>query len=206
MKKGKFTFISVITIVLVMVVAVAAVYFFGSYGDTEKETQLFTEFTTEISTEAPTQPPTQKDEIKTFIDDMTLEEKIAQMMLVSCHEAVDIESACSYGVGGLCLYYHSFDSKTADEVKSMTDSYQNLSEIPLLISTDEEGGTVVRVSANEQLRTVPFKSPSQLYAEGGFDLIERRCNCYGYRYGYSFCILDNHDLGLKDMLEQLHVF
>lgn len=94
------------------------------------------------------------------------------MMLISCHESVDIESACSYGVGGLCLYSHSFENKSSDEVKEMTSYFQQLSKIPLLISTDEEGGTVVRVSANEQLRAVEFKSPSELYAEGGYELIE----------------------------------
>ncbi len=174
MKKGKFTFISVVSIILVLAVAVAAVYFFGDYDATEKEaeTQPLTEVATEIPTQAPTETPTQPDDIAVAIDNLTLEEKIAQMMLVSCHEAINIENACSYGVGGLCLYSHSFSEKSADEVKAMTDYYQELSKIPLLISTDEEGGTVVRVSANEQLRAVPFKSPSELYNEGGYDLIE----------------------------------
>lgn len=169
MKKGKFAFISIITIVLVLAVAVGAVYFFGAY-DAKEETQ--TQPATQMITEAPTQAPTQPDDIEVAINNMTLEEKIAQMMLVSCHQSVDIENACSFGVGGLCLYSHSFESKSPDDVKAMTDSFQNLSDIPLLISTDEEGGTVVRVSAYEQLRAVPFKSPSELYAEGGYELIK----------------------------------
>lgn len=174
MKKGKFALISVMCVVLVLAMSVASVYFFGDYDVAEKEsdTQALTEVATQVPTQAPTEAPTQPDDIEVSIENMTLEEKIAQMMLVSCHQSVDIENACLYGVGGLCLYSHSFESKSADEVKAMTSSYQNLSKIPLLISTDEEGGTVVRVSANEQLRAVPFKSPSELYAEGGYELIE----------------------------------
>lgn len=106
------------------------------------------------------------------INTMTLEEKISQMILVSCHENVDIEDAISKGVGGLCLYAFSFEAKTAEEVVDMTSSYQNASNIPLIISTDEEGGNVNRVSLNENLRAVPFWSPSELYEYGGWELIK----------------------------------
>ena len=42
----------------------------------------------------------------------------------------------------------------------------------MFIGVDEEGGTVNRVSTNPNLRAVPFWSPQELYAEGGFDLIQ----------------------------------
>lgn len=106
------------------------------------------------------------------IDDMTLEEKAAQMILVSCHTKVDIADAVEKGVGGLCLYAFSFEDKTKDQVIDMTSYYQSLADIPLIISTDEEGGTVNRVSINENLRAVPFWSCSDLYAYGGWDLIK----------------------------------
>ena len=41
----------------------------------------------------------------------------------------------------------------------------------MLIGADEEGGTVVRVSANPDLRDTRFSSPQKLYAEGGLDRI-----------------------------------
>ena len=41
----------------------------------------------------------------------------------------------------------------------------------MLIGVDEEGGTVVRVSANPDLRSTRFSSPQKLYAEGGLDRI-----------------------------------
>ena len=182
MKKGKFALLSVISIILVFAVSVTLAYFLSEKESekTEPETAQVKESQTEIETQLPTEPQTQPQteeetqvfELDEYLSQLTLEEKVAQMMLVSCHESVDIESACSYGVGGLCLYTHSFESKSADDIKAMNENFQSLSKIPLLISTDEEGGTVVRVSANERIRAVPFKSPSELFDEGGFELVE----------------------------------
>ena len=169
MKKGKFALLSIVSIIIVLAIAVSAVYFLGDTSVLEP-TEAWAEETvaTEIMTEAPTEP----DEIETLLSKMTIEEKVAQMMMVSCHEGVNIEAASSYGVGGLCLYAHSFADKSADEVKAMISSYQDLSYLPMLVSTDEEGGTVTRVSSNPQLRETPFLSPMELNAQGGLDLVK----------------------------------
>lgn len=178
MKRGTFAILSVISIILVLSISVTSAYFFGDIKVEEKEvetiaqTQVVTQPETEIATTAPTTALDKTDDISQLVSKMTLQEKVAQMIMVSCHEGVDIEGASSFGVGGICLYTHSFEGKTAQEVKAMTDSYQQLSKIPMLISTDEEGGTVIRVSANPQLREYPFLSPSQLYEQGGFDLVK----------------------------------
>ncbi len=172
MSKGKFAILSVISIVLVFAVAGAMVYYFADSFDENvadiatEETQVF------LQTDEPTQAPTEPDYAQELLSTLSLEEKIAQMMLVSCHESVNIEAASSYGVGGICLYGYSFEEKTVDEVVSMIESYQDLVKVPMLVSTDEEGGTVTRVSSNENLRERPFLSPSELFAEGSMDLIE----------------------------------
>ena len=41
----------------------------------------------------------------------------------------------------------------------------------MLIGVDEEGGTVVRISSNPNLRSEKFKSPKELFLEGGFEKI-----------------------------------
>ncbi len=56
-------------------------------------------------------------------------------------------------------------------MKATITGYQEESKLPLLIGVDEEGGTVNRVSRYPAFRAVPFKSPGDLYKEGGFDLI-----------------------------------
>ena len=164
MKKGKFALLSIVTIILVFAVAFGAVYFLSDSVDFEP--------TVVQETQAPTQAPTEPDKTEVMLSSMTLEQKVAQMMMVSCHEGVNIDAASSYGVGGICLYAHSFADKTADEVKAMIDLYQNVTNIPLLVSADEEGGTVVRVSSNPLLRETPFLSPQELKAQGGLDLVK----------------------------------
>ena len=169
MKKGKFALLSIFSIIIVFAIAVGAVYFLGdsSLSDMSETTNDET-----ISTEPVTEAPTEPDKTEILLNSMTLEEKVAQMMMVSCHEGVNIEAASSYGVGAICLYSHSFEEKSADEVKSMIESYQNLNYLPMLVSTDEEGGTVVRVSSNPQLRATPFLSPMELFTQGGMDIVK----------------------------------
>lgn len=166
MKKGKFALISIVAIILVFAVAFGAVYFLSDSVDFEPTEGIAQE------TQAMTQAPTEPDKAEVLLSSMTLEQKVAQMMMVSCHEGVNIDAASSYGVGGICLYSHSFAEKNADEVKAMIDSFQSITHVPLLVSTDEEGGTVVRISSNPLLRETPFLSPSELKAQGGLDAVK----------------------------------
>lgn len=136
--------------------------------ETTSETQDITETEDPVVTTTPEAEPVDSFDIST----MSLQEKVAQMILVSCHEDVDITDAISKGVGGLCLYSFSFEGKNKYEVIDMTSYYQQLAETPLIISTDEEGGIVNRVSINENLRAVPFWAPADLYEYGGWDLVK----------------------------------
>ncbi|MCD8026071.1 MAG: beta-hexosaminidase [Clostridiales bacterium] len=94
------------------------------------------------------------------------------MFYVRCPETDAAETVSKYHLGGYILFSRDFDGKTSDEVISDIASYQQEADIPLLIGVDEEGGTVVRVSSNPNLRSTPFLSPSDTYAEGGWDAIE----------------------------------
>ena len=102
---------------------------------------------------------------------MTLEEKVGQMFIARCPETKAASKVTQYHLGGYILFARDFTGKTKEEVTTSIQSYQNAAEIPLLIGVDEEGGTVNRVSKNENLRQTPFASPQELYAQGGWDLI-----------------------------------
>lgn len=97
-----------------------------------------------------------------FISDMTLEEKVGQMFFVRCPDEDAVQQVSKYNIGGYILFGRDFDGKTKDEVVDDIHSYQNEADIPLLIGVDEEGGTVVRVSSNPNLRETPFLSPKIL--------------------------------------------
>ena len=101
----------------------------------------------------------------------SLEQKAARMLLVRCDE--NIEKAIDKGAGGVILFAKDFDGLSKDEVKNKTKAMKERAKAPLIVAVDEEGGTVVRVSSNPNLRHEKFKSPMEYYKEGGFDLLEK---------------------------------
>ena len=103
---------------------------------------------------------------------MPLDEKIAQILLVHYPNSDGKEILSKNQFGGYLFFSKDFRDKNKDEVKSMFKQLQNVSKIPILTAVDEEGGTVVRVSSNPKLVASKFKSPSELYGDGGFLAIE----------------------------------
>lgn len=102
---------------------------------------------------------------------MTLEEKISQMFIVRCPSSGAIDIVSNYQPGGYILFARDFENKTKQETINMIEQFQNKSKIPMIIAVDEEGGKVCRVSLNSNLVQNKFKSPQELYVEGGFDKI-----------------------------------
>ena len=106
------------------------------------------------------------------LNDMTLDEKIAQILLVRYPDENQSEVLKQYQFGGYIFYAKDFKDKNYAEVQNMMSSLQEVSKIPILTAVDEEGGKVVRVSSNPNLAKEPFKSSRELYLEGGFDKIK----------------------------------
>ena len=103
---------------------------------------------------------------------MTLDEKIAQVLLVRYPDSNGVNLLKKHQFGGYVFFAKDFNNKTKDEVKKMISDLQEVADIPILTAVDEEGGKIVRVSSNSNLADEPFKSPSTLYTEGGFNLIK----------------------------------
>ena len=102
---------------------------------------------------------------------MSLDEKIAQILLVRYpDDGIDVLRDNQFG--GYVFFEKDFKDKSSTEVKNMMNSLQEVSNIPILTATDEEGGKVVRVSSNPKLASTPFKSSKELYASGGFEAIK----------------------------------
>lgn len=111
------------------------------------------------------------------VKELTLEQKIGQMLLVSYDSKEDTHS-----YGGVLFFEKDFKDKSIEQVKQMISSIYSISQIPLLTAVDEEGknGTngVVRVSSNrkltscnEYLKGNTFSNAQTLYSLGGFQLI-----------------------------------
>lgn len=105
------------------------------------------------------------------LNEMKLDEKIAQLLLVRYPDSNGEKLLKEYRFGGYVFYEKDFSGKTKEEVINMMNNLQELSKVPIITAVDEEGGEVVRISSNTNLRDSKFLSPSELYALGGFDKI-----------------------------------
>ena len=108
---------------------------------------------------------------KEIVNKMSLEEIVGELYMVH-HTSKSLGDIEKYHLGGLVLFGEAFKNKTKDEVINMINNLQKKASIPLLLGVDEEGGTVVRISSNKNLRSSAFLSPRTLYKEGGFALIK----------------------------------
>lgn len=133
---------------------------------------MATQAAAETDTDTDAEPAEPNSEyITSLLSTMSLEEKIGQMFFVSCPGDAAEEFINSYHPGGFLMFAKDFEGKTADEVKSVTESYTANSKIPMLIGVDEEGGDVVRVSSNPNLSSTEFLSPKEYYKSGGMDAV-----------------------------------
>ena len=99
---------------------------------------------------------------------MTLEEKVGQLFWARVPSNHQIEDLQSYHFGGYLLFGRDFQGQTLEDIKALTSRYQATSKIPLLIGSDEEGGTVTRISS---ILDTPFQAPLELYQKGGMEAI-----------------------------------
>lgn len=104
-------------------------------------------------------------------DKMALEEKVGQMLFVRCVEPQYTDNLMNIKPGGILMFGRDFEGLTKEEVKEKIQSFQDRSDIPLIIGVDEEGGTVVRVSSNPSLAPEKYPSPQDIYKNGGMEAL-----------------------------------
>ena len=115
-------------------------------------------------------------EIETILSSLTREEKVGQLFFVRCPAEHAIEDIGTYHLGGYLLFGRDYQDAagswlTEEQFVQTITAYQDAAladtGIPLLIGSDEEGGTVTRASRNPNLFSSPFRSPQQIAAEAG---------------------------------------
>ena len=114
---------------------------------------------------------TAEEKAKHLMLTLSIEEAIAQMLIVRCPPEGAAEIQLQYQFGGYILYGDVFKDKTADEITLEISAIKAAAKIPMLIGVDEEGGTVNRISINSRLRPEPFMSPQELYAYGEWEAV-----------------------------------
>lgn len=160
----------IIASVLAAVMALSALVGCQNSGESSKaETSAGEQNTQANESTAPVDPYA---DIDLKISRMTVEEKVGQLLYVNCRGNDMTEAINDYHIGGVLLFGVDFDGKTKDEVKADIKAMQATAKIPLIIGTDEEGGTVVRASDNPNLRESAYLSPSETFANGGWSAVE----------------------------------
>ena len=108
-----------------------------------------------------------------ILSGMTMDEKIAQMMVVSMPQKRSAEIQSEYQFGGYILFARDFKRLTRKGFIREIKECQDASDTAMLIGVDEEGGTVVRASYYRKFRKKKFRSPRQVYRSGKYKAIEK---------------------------------
>lgn len=118
---------------------------------------------------------TVKEKVENTMKTMTLEEKVGQLFMARVPEQNQIMDIQNYHLGGYLLFDRDMAGKGQADVKQTIASYQEASKTPMFIGSDEEGGTVSRLSRN-QIVSPAFESPQALYQKDGWDGITKEIN------------------------------
>ena len=158
-------------------------------GQSETPPPPTEEKTETAGTPAPQEPQTPPEptpeelaarEIEDLLSSLTLEEKVGQLFFVRVPAAEAVSDVNTYHLGGYILFGRDMKDAagtwlTAEQLSANISGWQDAAAadtgIPMLIGVDEEGGTVVRVSANPNLRASKFTSPQRVWAAGGTEAV-----------------------------------
>lgn len=143
------------------------------FSDYQQHRQVEVQAETEVQVEkTETTIETSEVEENKVIEDrlatMTLEEKVGQLFWARVPSDHQIEDLKSYHLSGYILFGRDFEGRSIEDIKALTKGYQAAAKIPLLIGSDEEGGTVTRISS---ILETPFQSPMALYQQGGMEAV-----------------------------------
>ena len=135
----------------------------------------------EPAEEIPEETPAQAA-AKAYLQTMTDDEKIFQLMMVRPEDITKVETATRAGdttkealekfpVGGICYFADNLeDQEQVTEMLSKTRSY---AKTPLFLAIDEEGGRVSRAGSNEELAVTQLPAAAQFGTDGDITALYR---------------------------------
>lgn len=119
------------------------------------------------------------DPLRQMIADMSLEQRVGQLLLARCNRETAVSDIARYHLGGLVLFSEDFENQTPDSLHQTLSGYQQTAETPLLLAVDEEGGDVTRISRYSTFRDHRFSSLRARYDRGGLEEVlaeeEEKC-------------------------------
>ena len=117
-------------------------------------------------------------ELEDRLSSMTLAEKVGQLFFLRCPSSGAEAAVAQYHLGGILLFTQDYKDASGDwltqdafaeKLAALQSAAESDTGIPLLIGSDEEGGTVTRASRNPNLFPAKFPSPQSLFQTGGME-------------------------------------
>ncbi len=117
-------------------------------------------------------------ELEDRLASMTLAEKVGQLFFLRCPSSGAEAAVAQYHLGGILLFTQDYKDASgnwltqdafAEKLAALQAAAENDTGIPLLIGSDEEGGTVTRASRNPNLFPSKFPSPQSLFETVGLE-------------------------------------
>lgn len=159
--------------------AFAAVIYFSNAGRDEAEQEGASQQTKEDSATREEETKKQESEIDQKLEELTLQEKIAQMFMITPDALTGVQGTWNPGevtetaykerpVGGLIMMENNLVSQ--DQIKTWNDTITGFSKevvgVEPFLSVDEEGGTVARIAGNAALGIENVGNMSEIGASG----------------------------------------
>ncbi|MDO5154602.1 MAG: glycoside hydrolase family 3 N-terminal domain-containing protein [Eubacteriales bacterium] len=116
----------------------------------------------------------QNARIQKYIEQMTLEEKISQLMILTNPKDITVANIQEFQPGGVILFSVDFNGKTVEQVRGKVDQLQEVSNYPMLVCVDEEGGSVSRISGLVNAGIPAFYGARQLGNEKNWKLVKEQ--------------------------------
>lgn len=104
--------------------------------------------------------------VQEYLDNMTIEEKIGQVILARFPEDPALQ-ARKYCYGGFTLYAKDFENETPESISAKLAEIDGNDPVPMFFATDEEGGGIVRVSKYKAFADRELPSMQEMLASGG---------------------------------------
>ena len=163
---------------------------------------------------SPTSPSQTDDEIDLKLREMTLKEKVGQLLVVLRPDALDLSQTAeqikdssadgvkelssamaavldNYPVGGIAMFGKNIS--TPDQITAFINNLQNSGNIPLFMAIDEEGGLVARIADNAAFNVRRYKSAAAVGESGDTAAAAEMGQTIGtvslhqYRIQFGFC-------------------
>ncbi len=106
------------------------------------------------------------EQIDAWMAEMTLEQKLAQMMILTNENDITASNLMKYQPGGIIFFEVDFKGKTIEMVKTRVETLQSYMKIPLFVGVDEEGGEVSRLKTLAEKDMPDFLGARELYVKG----------------------------------------